>query len=110
MVKINEFHDTDINVPYNIADDLHVYMKNDPIFYRRNVFPVLSKLSDLHKANKKYDVRQSFMPLVDKAATSYCEKFKIPYPVDKIITQEDKDEIIERMCEEELPLIQKGDY
>ena len=50
------------------------------------------------------------MPLVDKAAASYCEKYKIPYPVDRIITQEDKDEIIERMCEEELPLIQKGDY
>jgi len=42
MVKINEFHDMDIPkeiIPkpdYDVPSDLLIFMRNDPMFYRKN--------------------------------------------------------------------------
>ena len=57
MVKINELFDQDSksnpgtnnNLLYNLTDDLIVFMRNDPMFYRKHLYP---KLLDIQKLLK----------------------------------------------------------
>jgi hypothetical protein len=39
MVKINEFYDQPIDdsLPYNVVDDVCIFMRNDPMFYRKSL-------------------------------------------------------------------------
>jgi len=50
-MKINEFTDIEHNhgdkkneLGFNVAHDLHIHMKNDPMFYRKQYYPTIAKL------------------------------------------------------------------
>ena len=44
-MRLNEFTDIeDKELPFDIVDDTIVFMRNDPMFYRRHYFPAVSKL------------------------------------------------------------------
>ena len=76
-MKINEFHDmTDKEIlpkpDYNIAEDLMIFMRNDPMFYRRSYFPTLED----YKVQKKTDLLSD---MVKNGLNKYCEKFGLPH-------------------------------
>jgi len=109
MVKINEFHqpvNTDLH--FDIVDDASVYMKNDPMFYRKEYFPLMSKMAEMHSQGKNIK-RNILMPMVEKGIDNYCNKF-LNRPSDEIFKQPDRDALIDKLFSEEMEQIKKGEY
>lgn len=111
------YNDFDIEVstdeeslPFDIVEDLHVFMKNDPMFYRRAYFPTMTKISDAMKAKKKVDFSKAIQPMIEKAVDVYCKKFDLPRSTKEMFTSEDQSNLVERIRQEEMQNIQQGDY
>ena len=67
MVKINEFHNQESEnlypqPDYDVAADLMIFMREDPIFYRRKYFPALEDFSDAANSNRKKEREQNIQP------------------------------------------------
>jgi hypothetical protein len=96
MVKINEFHDMDIpdeilpKPDWNVGEDLLVFMRNDPMFYRKTLFPAVED----YKANndKKIIIR-----VVKKGLNNYCNKFNIQNPVEELMNDRDILEVVKNI-------------
>jgi len=114
MVKIYEFVDHSKNetfeTPWDMCEDLVVFMKNDPMFYRKEYYPAMTRMSDLYRVGKKFDFAKEMMPVIEKAKTQYCEKYKMPKPAEAMFNEEDNVSIVERLQEEEYDRIRKGEY
>jgi len=95
---------------YDVAEDLYVYMKNDPAFYRQELFPILSQLSDKAKMKKEVDLGKEINPCIEKAKVAYIKKFKIPKQPSEVFTDDDNRVIVQRMSDDELETIKKGGY
>jgi len=96
MVKINEFHDMDIPqeiIPkpdFNVGEDLLVFMRNDPMFYRKTLFPAV----DDYKKTKDKNV---MIRVVKKGLGDYCNKFNIPNPVEDLMSDSDIQEVVKQL-------------
>jgi len=110
MVKIAEFHtpvNTDLN--FDIVDDASVYMRNDPQFYRKEYYPTMAKMADLHSSGKSLD-RSVVLPMVEKGIDSYCKKYKLGRASEDIFKQPDRDALIDKLFSEEMEQIKNGEY
>jgi len=111
MVKAVDFAGLqDDQMPYDLVDDLVIFMRNDPKFYRKNYFPTMAKASDMHSKGSNIDPVTLMMPMVDKACNSYCKQYNIPKSPDRLFKAEDRKSACNKVYEEELPFIEKGEY
>ena len=112
MVKIVEFtnRDTENQLPFNVAEDVHVYMKNDPMFYRKHYFPCMAKMAEMHRAGKAFNMAQTIKPVIKRAAEGYCKRYNMPMPAATLFREEDENELVERICSEEMDRIKQGEY
>ena len=99
--------DTKLN--FDIIDDAVVFMRNDPVFYRKKYFPTISNMADNVRGGKEID-RSVLGSMVDSGINSYCKKFNIGRGPADVFTNEDRTSIIEKICSEELVEIEKGSY
>ena len=109
-MKLFELHNQDIDVklPYDLAEDLYIFMKNDPNFYRKQYYPGLCKCSDRVKANKDPQLEPTMRPIIQRAFESYAEKFGVPSHI-KFQT-EDEDKVCSMISEEEMDTIRDCGY
>ena len=102
MVKINEFHDMDIPqeiIPkpdYDVPSDLLIFMRNDPMFYRKNFFPAVEK----YKENTKDTAPLENM--VKRGLGEYCNKFKIENPKDELMGEGDIIDLVRTIIADEM--------
>jgi hypothetical protein len=101
--KTDDFKDIDL------IDDLKFFMNNDPAFYRKVLFPEISKLKDSVKGGNQCS-EMHFKPCVDKAVGAYCKKFKIEKNPSDLFNDEEIRELAEKMYHEEKENINKGAY
>lgn len=98
------------DLPFDIVDDLAIYMRNDPVFYRKTYFPVLEQMKASFKSGKKFNAEKHLTPIIEKAIIQYCKKFNIPKrPVD-LIDDNDKKSLLKKLYSEEMTQIRKGTY
>jgi hypothetical protein len=96
MVKINEFHDMDIpqeilpKPDWNVGEDLLVFMRNDPMFYRKSLFPAV----DDYKKTKDSKV---IIRMVKQGLGDYCNKFNIPNPIEDLMNDGDIKEVAKQI-------------
>ena len=111
-MKINEFFNQQIDdkLPFDVIDDMCVFMRNDPMFYRKSLFPAVSKMADLHRAGKPVDKHNCLGDVVERALEAYCKKFQVADIPDETFTDNDREQIIDRIYGEEMDQIKKGDY
>jgi len=110
-MRIDELGQTISNdLPFDVVDDAHVFMRNDPVFYRKYYYPTMSKMADCHRAGKKYNPRKFLEPMIDKGCGAYCKKYNIAKPEFKIFTPQDRTALLDKIYSEELQQIEKGDY
>lgn len=109
------YEDFDIEVsaeeqelPFDIAEDLYVFIKNDPMFYRRAYFPALSKIAGQIKNKKKVNFKSALGPMVDKGFEAYRKKYKLPRSTK--LSLDNKETIVNRIRDDEMPEIRKGEY
>ena len=95
-MKIKEF--TDYQMPkeldYNIMDDIHYFMLNDPNFYRKHYFPVVDKV-------KQSGDNTSLRPLIDTAINYYFKQFDVKARPERVIKDEDKESLKQRIIDTE---------
>ena len=111
MVKINEMNVDDDKplfepLPFDIAEDLMVFMRNDPLFYRRNYFEVADHIRENHNNPKKIN-KDMIERLVNMGFNEYIKKYKIQHPIEDIFTNEEKNAIIQKIIDEELENLEK---
>ena len=72
---VDENEDEKHQLGWNVAEDLHIHMKNDPMFYRKQYYPCMAKLQDQLKQGNPIDVKKEMMPMISKAKDHYCAKY-----------------------------------
>jgi len=112
MVKIVEFtdHKEQPKLNYDVVDDVAVFMRNDPMFYRKQFFPAVSKMADMHRAGKPLVQADCLGEMVERALEAYCNKYKIASMPDEVFTNEDRSCIMDKIFSEEMEQIKKGEY
>ena len=109
-MRIDEFaKPMDDQLPFNVVDDVCIYMRNDPMFYRKSLFPAVMNMKDRHDAGKSCDANDCLGDCCDKGMTSYCKKFKLGSPKN-IFKPEDKQLIMNKLYGEEMKQIKDGAY
>jgi len=109
-MKINEFTTPqDTGLKFDLVDDAVVFMRNDPMFYRKKYFPAMSSMADRVRNGKDID-RSVIGSVVDSGINSYCKKYNLAKGPSEIFTADDRNSIIEKICSEELVEIDKGAY
>jgi len=109
MVRLVEFTQSEKRLPFDVIDDVCVFMRNDPIFYRKQLFPAIMRMKDLHTANKNIDVQECLGECVMSAMENYCKKYKLGTP-SKFFKDEDKNLIMDKLYSEEMHQIKTGAY
>ena len=111
-MKLVEFVDNpvDDSLPFDVVDDVSVYMRNDPMFYRKHFFPTMVKISGLVKNKKKINPIKALGPLVDMACEGYCEKFNVGRTSKDLFDDDDRKALIGKLYSEEMENIRKGEY
>jgi hypothetical protein len=110
-MRIDEFSTTDsTSLPFDVVDDVVVFMRNDPMFYRKNFFPAVSRIADMHRSGKTINQNECLGNMVEQALQSYCRKFNIARMPDDIFNNDDRQAIIDKIFEEEMEQIKNGEY
>lgn len=94
---------------FDLVDDTSFYMRNDPMFYRKEYFPAMASMADLHKQGKQVD-RTTLEKMVDNGCSAYCQKYNLAKHPDEVFTKEHRDAIIDKLFAEEMDLIKQGEY
>jgi hypothetical protein len=109
-MRIDEFaHKTEDRLPYDVVDDVAIYMRNDPMFYRKQLFPAIMKMKDMHEAGKEPDAEACLGEACNRAMESYCSKFKLGSK-ENVFKDEDRGLLINKLFGEEMTQIRNGAY
>jgi hypothetical protein len=110
-MKIVEFANPGENkLNFDVVDDVCVYMRNDPTFYRKSFFPTMSRIADMHRAGKEINAQECMSGMIESGLNSYCKKYKVASIPDEVFTQDDRDRIIDKLFSEEMEQIKQGEY
>ena len=96
-------------LPYNVVEDLCIYMRNDPMFYRKNLYPALIDVQEAVKNGGKYP-KKSLLPVVERAIKEYIKKFEIKKRPEDLLVHEEKMECINKLLKDEVDNFRKGMY
>lgn len=109
-MRIDEFaQPTDDRLPYDVVDDVAIYMRNDPMFYRKQLFPAIMRMKDQYDAGGKPDAEKCLGEVCNKAMESYCSKFKLGRK-ENIFKDEDRGLLVNKLYGEEMKQIKDGAY
>ena len=107
MVKINEFHDMDIPKEiypapdYDVKEDLKIYIRNDPMFYRKSFFPAFEDYKKTKKPKCLYD-------MVNNGLKNYCSKFELPFAPNELLNKTDITVLVSELIQDELQEVNEG--
>ena len=94
---------------FDLVDDTSFYMRNDPMFYRKQYFPAMASMADMHSKGKKID-KTALEKMVDNGCSAYCRKYNIAKHPDEVFTKDKRDAIIDKLFSEEMESIKQGEY
>jgi hypothetical protein len=97
-------------IPWDLVEDTLVYMRNEPMFYRREYYPTMTKVADSHRDGAKFDVQEMIMPLIDKGINAYCKKYQLASMSDDVFSESHRKQLFDKIYKEEMEQIKKGEY
>lgn len=117
QMKINEFFDQekiqDLKIgdqlPFDVIEDLIIYMKNDPTFYREQLYPAMIDVQEAVRNGGKYN-KKKLMPVIERAIESYLKKFEISKRPKDLMMPEEKIECINKLLKDEVDNFRNGVY
>ena len=109
-MRIDEFTQSiDRKMPFNPVDDCAIYMRNDPMFYRKSLFPVIMSMKDMYNKKQTLNASKCLGECALKAMESYCKKYNLG-KIENVFTDNDKDALIQKIFSEEMKMIKDGAY
>jgi len=109
-MRLDEFYTEEQDLPFDVVEDTLVYMRNDPMFYRKHYFPAVSNLADCQRSGKDADPKKYLTSMVEKGCNDYVSKFNLGRNSEEVYTIEDRNNLLQRINSEESENIRKGDY
>lgn len=110
-MKLFEIQEPQKNeVPFDVAEDLAIFMRNDPMFYRKTFFPAMADVSDRIERGDSVDPAIMLKPIVDQGVKGYCKKYIKNKRAEDVFTEKDKKACVDKISAEEMPNIKKGMY
>tara|TARA_Y100000385_G_scaffold276689_1_gene322718 strand:+ start:425 stop:745 length:321 start_codon:yes stop_codon:yes gene_type:complete len=106
-MRLDEFVTKEM--PFDVVDDCAIYMRNNPSFYRKSLFPAIIDMKKKHDSGKPCDPEECMGKCCDIAIESYCKEYKLGSSKN-VFGQKDRDSLVEKMCSEELTQIKDGAY
>ena len=100
----------DDKIDFDLVEDAFIYMRNNPMFYRKDYYPTISKMADLQRSGNSYDAESLLNPMVTRGINSYCKEYKLANMPDDIFHDDHRRKLVNKIREEELKQIEKGDY
>lgn len=118
MVKIKDFSEPELEnfnvgtegpLPWDVVEDLMVYMQNEPNFYRRKMYPALLDVQSIVRKGGKFN-KKKLVPIVDEAIRSYIKKYEIKKRPEELLNDREKMDCIDRILKNEAENFRKGLY
>jgi hypothetical protein len=109
-MRIDEFaQPMDDSLPFDVVDDVAIYMRNDPMFYRKQLFPAIMSMKDRIESGKDCVAEECLGEVCGRAMESYCNKFKLG-SMKNVFKPEDQGLLINKVFGEEMKQIKDGAY
>lgn len=96
-------------LPYDVVEDLKIFMTQDNDFYRRHLFPRMSEIQAAVRKGGKYNKKQ-LLPVIDEAIGQYLKKFEIKKRPEDFMNSGQKMECISSILKDEMENFRKGTY
>jgi len=110
-MKIEDFNlPMEDQLPFDVAEDVKIFMRNDPMFYRKQLFPTIMNMKKCYDDKTEFNPHKSLLPVVDSALTQYCRKFKLPKRPEDLLDKKEKLSLVDSLYAEEMTNIKKGEY
>lgn len=109
-MRIEDLETINKDLPFNVVEDMAIFMRNDPKFYRKSFFPAVMRMKDCHTSGKKFNAVKEFGPMIEKAAVDYCRKFKIERHPNDLMDEQEKQDLMRKLYSEEMTQIRNGEY
>ena len=113
-MRINEIEDISnldpgAPLPWDLAEDLISYMKNESGFYRKYLYPLLVDVQEAVANGNEYS-KKDFIPIIDIAIKQYVKKFDINRRPENMMTPAEKMECINTLLSDEVENLKAGEY
>lgn len=109
-MRIEDLEQIDDKLPFDVVDDMAIFMRNDPMFYRKSFFPAVLKMQDCNRRGRMYNAKKELTPVIEQAKKLYCSKFKINKRPEELLDSEEMESLINKIYSEEMTQIRKGVY
>lgn len=109
-MRIDELDQFDDKMPFDVVDDVAIFMRNDPMFYRKSFFPAVLKMQDCNRRKKPYNAKTELGPVIEQAKKLYCSKFKIDKRPEELLDANEMESLINKIYSEEMTQIRNGAY
>ena len=86
------------------------FLRNDPQFYRKVYFPMISGMAECYEQQGKFDAQADLYPVVDQGIKVYVTRFKLAKTPGEIFTSEERKAVAKKIWQEEMGEIRKGPY
>lgn len=96
-------------LPYNVVEDLCVFMKNHPDFYRKEVYPRFVEVQDAVQNGGKFN-KKSMLPMIEKACQQYVQEYNIKMRPQDLLTDGEKMECVSNLLKAELENFRNKEY
>ena len=110
-MRIDEMGMTDSQeFDFDVVDDVCVFMRNDPMFYRKSFFPAVSEMAEMMRSGKTLDKNKCLASMIENALGAYVKKYNLADMPDDVFNNDDRQKIIDQVFSEECEMIKNGEY
>lgn len=94
---------------YDVVEDLLVFMRNDSMFYRKYLYPMLLDIQQKLQLGAKYN-KKDMVPIIDRAVKMYISTYNLGVHPNTLLSLHDKRECINRLLKDEIGNFKKRVY
>ena len=87
---------------YDVPSDLLIFMRNDPMFYRKNFFPAIDKYKENTKDTSPIE------NMIKVGLGQYCDKFNIENPKEEMMGDGDIQDLVRTIIADEMEELDEG--
>jgi len=95
---------------YDVVEDAKIFMRNDPMFYRKHYFPAMTQCQDAHRTGKKVNMANIIKPMIEKGCNAYVKQYNIGKHPEEVFRPEERQSLYDMIYTEEMPRIEAGEY
>lgn len=96
-------------LPWDMTEDLIIFMKNESGFYRKHLYPMLLNVQETVQNGGEYN-KKDFIPIIEKAIISYVKKYDINRKPEEMMSPAQKMECVTKLLTDEVENFHNGEY